>query len=180
MCNDTPCATVAIETRRVTQSDERPSPHDSAPKLALCVSMALDAGCHFHTDWMASRDVASKSIIPDGRGLVLSIPSLSGETCLRVVTSQAVPFPSHRCRKSHVTSLWGHLVAPRQERPHPRHTGQGLGLEADGMQAAKTLSLSEPSCWLMQVKPWGPFSLVLFAWDLPIKTTPEDCTCVFV
>lgn len=121
--NDALCATVAIDTSRVTQSDGRPSPHDSAPKLALCVSVALDAGCHFHSDWMASRDAASESIILDGCGLVLSTLSLSGETCLRVVTSHPVPFPSHRCRKSHVTSLWGHLVASRQERPHPHIRG---------------------------------------------------------
>lgn len=99
VCNDALCATVAIETRRVTQSDERPSPHDSAPKLALCVSVALDAGCHFHTDWMASRDVASKSIISDGRGLVLSTLSLSGGDLPACGDVTGSPFPIPQMQK---------------------------------------------------------------------------------
>lgn len=176
--------TVAIDTGRVTRGWCRGG--RGPPHMTQLPSWLV---CHFHTDSMASRDAASKSIILDGRGLVLSILSLSGgdlPACGDVTGSpvtaclHGLPFPSHRCshtwRDVPVGARGGLEAGTNTTEAHRARAGVG----GRGTQAARTLSLSEPSCWPLRVKPWRPFSLVLFAWDLPITTTPEDCTCVFV
>lgn len=47
------------------------------------------------------------------------------------------PIPQMQTVTRDVTSLWGHLVVSRQERTQPRHTGQGLVLEAEGTQGSQ-------------------------------------------